>query len=153
MDCISLGGRGPPPSPPQTPLTRQFMRGLRPSNSPWIGFLPATGSVLVCSSQGRFFCLGVLAQQMLYFVIYGPDVLKKMKILSDLVTFHQLFMISKSQPTSSEHLFLKCRWSGKCANHDKKNMKIATYFFRILLLTGTYFIRVVWTYTCVCTYF
>ena len=54
------------------------------------------------------------------------------------------FIIDNSQILTyfSEHLLLKCRWSGKCANHYK-NIKIATYFFRILLLTGTYFIRVV----------
>ena len=50
MHWITLGGRGRG----RPPLTRQFMRGLRPSNSPWIGFLPTTGFVVQCSSQGRF---------------------------------------------------------------------------------------------------
>ena len=50
-------------------------------------FLPNTGPVVVRSSQGRLF-LWVLAQQKSYFVIYGPDFLKKIDILSDLVTFH-----------------------------------------------------------------
>ena len=49
MEWISLGGKRAPASPHPA-----LYEGLRPSNSPWRGFLPATGSVVVRSSQGRF---------------------------------------------------------------------------------------------------
>ena len=78
-------------------------------------------------------------------VMFVLDPFGDQKRFQDLRTISSI--IDNSQPTSSEHLLLKCRWSGKCANHYK-SMKIATYLFRILLLTGTYFIRVV----CICIY-
>ena len=45
-------------------------------------FFPNTGSVVVRSSQGRFFlfCLRVLSQKRSYFVIYEPHLLKNVDI-------------------------------------------------------------------------
>ena len=92
MDWISLGGRGPPPSPPQNPPHPAIYEGLRLSNSPWIGFLPTTGSVVMRSSQGRF-SFSDVAPKMADCIISGPDFLENVDIWLYFVIFHQFGII------------------------------------------------------------
>ena len=142
MNWISLGGRGRPP------LTRQFMRGLRPSNSPWIGFLPTTESVVVRSSQGRFFLFFVgLGSTNVRFCHFWTSIFEKCWYLVRVchisyifINFHNSQILTYFQRASTSQM--QVEWQ-MCK--PRQNIQIATYFFRILLLTGTYFIRVVCT--------
>ena len=76
------GGEGPRPR-------RAIYEGLHPSNSPWIGFLPTTGSVVVRSSQGRFFLFCYIGSKKCMCCHFGVRLFWKMYLfLSDLSNKH-----------------------------------------------------------------
>ena len=85
MDWISLGGRGPPLSPPQIPPHPAIYEGPPPLKLPMDRISPHHGLCWCVPRRCVFFGLRVLVQKMLYFVISGPDFLKNVNIWSDFV--------------------------------------------------------------------
>ena len=94
MDWIPLGGEGPRPPPPRTPLHPAIYKGPPPLKLPMDRISPHHGLYCAAFSQGRFFLfLHVLAPTKSFFVVSGSVFLENIKIWSDFVIFHQFGII------------------------------------------------------------